>query len=233
MFTYSYTRSPVFIDTLHNSLTDYGFVSATYEYLAFNEPSDLKIFFTEELSSQEKTDLDTIVATHDGTPVYEDSNITLVSNGTGGVRFEPVDASSIANLDSYVGQAVEAEAEERYIVWVDDPNTVSTTSTGWRQALIASTAEPIPAGDYLVLWYYEWQYKHGSFFFNGRVMIDDSDVVMDQHEQPTNIDGWQPRSGFKRITLASGTHNIEMSYCSSKSGKQAKIRNRRLELWRT
>jgi len=117
------------------------------------------------------------------------------------------------------------------IAWGVEESLMTTTSTSWREVLSLNTPS-LPAGDYLIMWYYEWQYKHGSFYFKGRVQVDDADIVMDHYQQPANVYDWPDRSGFKRVTLTTGVHNIDIDYCGTKSGKTAKIRNIRLELWR-
>jgi len=106
----------------------------------------------------------------------------------------------------------------------------TTTNTNYTQKLRLNTSV-VPAGDYLVMWYYEWQYKHGGFYFKSQIQIDDTTDLMEQHEQPSSVNSWHPISGFKREALTEGSHYIDLDYCSSKSGKEAKIRNVRLEFW--
>ena len=106
----------------------------------------------------------------------------------------------------------------------------STTNTIYTQKL-RLTSGVIPPGDYIIKWYYEWQYKHGSFQFKARVQMDDTTDLMEHIEQPDNISSWSPVSGFKRETLIAGNHYIDLDYCGSKTGAESKIRRARLELW--
>ena len=131
-----------------------------------------------------------------------------------GVEF--VDASEV---DGIAGHA-----------YGDSESESSTTSTTYQQKLRISPT--IESGTYILLWSYEWQYKDGSFRFKGRIQIDDSSEIMNHEEQPTTVSSWAPASGFKRLSLDSGTYNIDLDFCSSKSGKEAKIRRVRLEFWR-
>jgi len=117
------------------------------------------------------------------------------------------------------------------IAYAEDDIQSSTTSKPYQQKLSLTTLS-LPADNYLIMWNYEWQYKHGNFKFKARVQVDNSDTIMEQCEEPTDKHSWCPTSGFKQMTLSSGIHYIDLDYCSSKSGKEAKIRRARLELWR-
>lgn len=114
---------------------------------------------------------------------------------------------------------------------IEDEIESSTTSTNYQQKLRLTT-DPIPAGEYIIKWYYEWQYKHGSFDFKSRIQIDDTIGLMEHIAEPTKVTNWYPASGYKRETLTAGSHYIDLDYCGSKSGKEAKIRRTSLELWR-
>jgi len=107
----------------------------------------------------------------------------------------------------------------------------TTTSTAYQQKLRLAV-DVIYADEYMIKWYYEWQYKHGSFSFVGRIQIDDTVDVMEHNSEPSSVDSWYPTSGFKRATLTAGSHYIDLDYRGSSSGKESKIRSARLELWR-
>jgi hypothetical protein len=112
-----------------------------------------------------------------------------------------------------------------------DHTESSTTSTVYQHKLRLDI-DPIPAGEYMVKWYYEWQYKHGSFEFLGRIQLDDTTDIMNHNSAPANVSSWYPVSGFIRETLTAGSHYIDIDYCGSASGKESKIRSAHLELWR-
>lgn len=73
---------------------------------------------------------------------------------------------------------------------------------------------------------------HGSFEFKGRVQIDDSTTIMEHYAEPENVSSWHPTSGFKHIYLSASSHEIDIDFCTNKSGKDAHIRRARIELWR-
>lgn len=114
--------------------------------------------------------------------------------------------------------------------YAEDEVTSSTTSTSWTEKITLS--QSLEASDYLIFWYYEWQYSQKNKYFRCRVQIDDTTTISEQYESPANTSNWSPVSGTKRVSLAVGSHTIDIDYCSSKSGKTAYIRRVRIELWR-
>jgi len=138
--------------------------------------------------------------------------------------------STVSGTEWVTISGIDVEDGVHIIEHGDSESESTTTSTLYQQKLKLTTSV-VPAGDYLVMWYYEWQYKHGGFYFKSQIQIDDTIDLMEHHEQPSSVDSWHPMGGFKRETLTEGSHYIDLDYCSSQSGKEAKIRNVRLEFW--
>jgi len=112
-----------------------------------------------------------------------------------------------------------------------DETTSSTTSTSWQEKMSVDI-DDLPAGKYRIGWYYEWQYKHGSFEMKVRIQVDNSTTIHEFFQEPENTKSWYTESGFKYVTLTEDDHTIDVDYCGNKSGKTALIRAVRLEFWR-
>ncbi len=82
--SYSYTKAPVFIDTLVSEIQE-STISGTLDSILFKEPNYLDILFTSQISNDDIAILDQLVTTHSGTPIFDDANITAISDGKGGI----------------------------------------------------------------------------------------------------------------------------------------------------
>ena len=87
MANYTYTKSPVDIDTLTEDILSSDISSATFSYSTFNAPNNLSLFFVGDLSVPDKTTLDGIVTAHTGIPEYTESGYIAVADGEGGMVF--------------------------------------------------------------------------------------------------------------------------------------------------
>lgn len=96
MTDYLYTKSPVDIDTLTESILASSIDSTTFDYSTFDSPDRLKLVFVGDLSVPDKTTLDSIVAVHTGIQVYTESGLIAVADGSGGtVYVEPSTVSGV------------------------------------------------------------------------------------------------------------------------------------------
>lgn len=162
---------------------------------------------------------------------------TLADHGTvHGVDNQHPGAASDFNTQSglyrIAGKACAMMTEFKY---AEDEELMATTSTSFVQALRITT-DSVPAGDYRIGWQYSWSTTDKTRDFFGRVEIDDSTTIHRMQNAPENVyadnDQAQATSGFKRVTLAAGTHTIDLDYHVQTSGASAQIWNCRLEIWR-
>lgn len=222
---YSYTKIPVDVGRLVSEITEESEITTTLLYCNFNGPNNLDMYFESDLSGSEKTLLDNIVTNHDGTPLPEEAilptgdlqaDMVTISDGEGTAVWINIHDLMYTILGS---NEFETASE----------NISTTTSTSWRQKLRLELSD-LEAGKYRIDWYYEWAYSNGNFQFRSRVQIDDTDTYMEQEVRPTpaNADKYRNSSGFAYMDLTSGSHNIDLDYCSSKNGKTAYIRRARI-----
>jgi len=97
---------------------------------------------------------------------------------------------------------------------------------------------PPEAGDYIVEYTYERTTDDTSEEINAIVELDNggtpqagTELNYDSHE-PENSNEYQMTSGFKKLTLTAAAHRIDISFRSSDSGCDAKIRRCRIKAWR-
>lgn len=176
-----------------------------------------------------KDDQKAIFGDDDDSAIYWDGvdDELIVTTVLSGI--DPIDPGHLVTK-RYV-DSITASGTVSEVSYVEDEVESSTTSTSWTEKL-SLNASSLPAGDYLMFWCYEWRYGNKSKFFRGRVQIDDTQTIMEQYESTTNTNNWSQIGGFKKISFTSGNHNIDIDYCSSRSGKTAYIRRARIELWR-
>jgi len=107
-----------------------------------------------------------------------------------------------------------------------------TNSTNYKQKLRLSVSN-LPAGIYRIGWYYELAFSSSCGAFKGKVELDDTTVLSDIvcKIAPIGKNYFRSESGFSNNNL-SGSHTIDIDYCSSKNRKVAYIRRARIELWR-
>lgn len=68
---YDYVKSSVDVAKLDHDIKSSSAIVTDLDYITFNKPSDLSIYFYESLSSEEINTLDTVVSGHDGQPINE------------------------------------------------------------------------------------------------------------------------------------------------------------------
>lgn len=112
-------------------------------------------------------------------------------------------------------------------------NESSVTETTWHEKLRLSATD-LPAGRYRIGWSYSWRGSSTSADFLGRLMLDDTTVVMDHRQKPANnaTDQNIPCSGFAYVDLMAGDHHFTVEYASETDTTTAYIWNARMEFWR-
>jgi len=258
MSSYTYTKSPVFIDTLMLEINNSDISSAIFQYANFNKPDNLVLVFDVDLSPSDKEILDDVVIDHTGIPVYVNQGCIAVSDGEGSIEFisvvneNTVTVSGIPHTFLELNDTPSNYDDGKYLkstisgaVWDNpigvfgnnyhgnfDEDLSSTTSTDWQQKLRLSVTN-LQSGNYHIAWFYEWAYANGNFNFKCRVQIDDDIILSEQTTRPPvgNTSYYMSSSGFS-INYLSGDHYIDLDYCSSRSGRTACIRSTRIVLWR-
>lgn len=108
----------------------------------------------------------------------------------------------------------------------------STTSLTLKNKVTINTPV-LPSGTFRIQFFYEWSDSSPSANFIGQVSVDNEVIAYTFAELADNSQyAYIDQSGFKYIELLAGSHTVKIDYCSSKSGKAAKIRRARLEFWR-
>jgi hypothetical protein len=110
---------------------------------------------------------------------------------------------------------------------------IATTMTTFQLKLRLTTAS-IPAGNYRISWFYNWYHTGGNSNFDGQVIVDSVTVIFTHFQEPqdTAITQRHVASGFRRVTLTAGVHNIDLNYRSTSGGGSSGILNVIMELFR-
>lgn len=114
---------------------------------------------------------------------------------------------------------------------VSDETTTSTDSTAFILKVQLVTSN-LPAGDYKLSWYYEWNYDTIVRDFQARIVFDSAVVLMEHRQEPQEDDSdqWAPASGMVFGTVGAGVHTIDLEYAASNGIDLASIRRARLLL---
>ena len=128
-------------------------------------------------------------------------------------------------------QAVEASVFGNNYQSAEKLPAATTSSSSLIDHLIMNTPT-IPAGTYLVSFYYNWGYSSTINDFRAEVLVD-GNIIMEHREEPKDTDTNQQHvaSGTIPVTFSSSSnHEIKLMYGGD--GSTARIRNVRLIIWR-
>jgi len=192
MVQYDYTKSPVDLNGLTYEINTNSVISGTLDHIDFNEPNNLSIYFVDNLSSQDKAELDSIVSIHTGIynpPTsydldhYLDSHADVVDSYTG--------ISGTYWLMELLGHRRELYNDEENPLYLeghepilgasgilqqhaDDINAVTTamSKNGWYTQYIKNWTYPSPM-DLLI--YYGWlnSFNYGTNSWNNEKVAQD------------------------------------------------------------
>jgi len=116
--------------------------------------------------------------------------------------------------------------------YIED-ETESTTTSNQFQQKVRLTTQSLDAGDYRIGWSYIWGIKANNSNFYARVQIDDTTTIHDHVQESNNKKNKQHTAcGFKKVTLTSGVHTIDLDFCGEKNSVEKYISNARLEMWK-
>ncbi len=130
--------------------------------------------------------------------------------------------------ESEDGLIFSSQAPAIKILYNNNELESTTTSTSF---ITKVNITSIDAGNYIVMWYFEWASSSTSNYFKSQIGLDTLTVLSEFKQVPVTSDNWYSSSGFTRISLDSNGHSVYLNYCSSKDGKISKIRKSRLAIW--
>lgn len=115
----------------------------------------------------------------------------------------------------------------------EDLDISGTNSTAFQEKL-RLTVSGVPIGNYRIGWTFDWRVSKTNEIINLRIQMDDTDDLFSYTGIPyVDANYWHTNSSFYYYSaLVSGSHNIDIDYCSSSTGATAEVRNARLEFWR-
>lgn len=131
--------------------------------------------------------------------------------------------SGVATVSTIFGAEYQSAASE---------GESSTTSALFQQKLRLTTPS-VPAGNYLIQWFYEHAMSGDDKQFGYRTQIDDTTTMCEgiiENKGQYADSQWRAQSGFYAATLTAAAHNIDLDYRAE--GDTAYIRRARLVIWR-
>lgn len=113
--------------------------------------------------------------------------------------------------------------------YIEDESETSTTSTSYVTKLTLTT-DTLPAGDYTIGWTGDYKTANGSSKKLGaKIDVDDS-TILNELTQTDTKGQFTLKSGFRKVTLTAGVHNIRVKL--KKISGTATARSLRLQIWR-
>lgn len=107
-------------------------------------------------------------------------------------------------------------------------STSQTTSTTYTLKVnLNFTAD---AADYIIWWYVEDYTSHSPTRVDIRVELDNTTTLglVDDSPDSKKTTGFSAISGYQKVTLTAGSHDVDMDFASTKSGKVVRVRRARL-----
>ena len=131
--------------------------------------------------------------------------------------------SDIEKIKEVVNAHTGATTQETFFIKDD---TLSTTTNTSFQEKLKNTAMLL-GGDYLIEWYCEARIDDSGAINNMQVQIDDVTIIAEPNIMADDLT-WLPVHGFDKVTLGAGSHDIDLDFKTSASGKAAKVRRARI-----
>ncbi len=118
-----------------------------------------------------------------------------------------------------------------WYAWGSADSVTGTNSNSFQEKTSLSVTG-IPGGYYRLGWYFEWRLTSTSYDIITRVVIDNTDVVMEHNQEVKDTNSWHTDSGYVIRQLGSGNHTFDLDYCTENTSATGYIRRARLEFWR-
>jgi len=151
----------------------------------------------------------------------EDEDVYLTRDSSGNMIFRDANHGGIEyTLAQLVKEHVNANSDIQS----------NTTATTYQQKL-KSTAS-YAAGTYLIMWYAEVSLGSANKLLDMRVQIDDTTTVGGSSVRPSVSGFWEAQSGFYRVALTAGSHDIDIDWRSNANLYTSSIRNAKIQVIR-
>lgn len=172
-----------------------------------------------------KSNLNAIIA-----PTVDDDTNSGYSIGSRWV--DTVEKKEYSCVDASSGTAVWIETTNvglTSVDYVEDDTLVRTTSSVYKQ-MVRLTINIDETLDYLIQWYTEVMCTYNTTHARVKVELDDTTILGEVSPNPDTSKGtgWGSVSGFKKVNLSAGSHNIDLDFASCLGGKEVRTRNCRL-----
>ncbi len=200
----------------------------------------IDLVFEDDLDNVSENALYTVLDSHDGTP-DADQSINNLSGTTAPTVNDDIDAGySVGStwinqttdreytcVDSTAAAAVWKQTTSKLFEYSESEGETSNSTTSYVQKLRHTTAALL-AGDFLIEYCAECGTPEGSQNVRTKVEVDDTTIIC-EWDADANGTFWNGFSGFKKITLTAGAHDIDMDFKSS-SATQVNIRRARIRI---
>lgn len=131
-----------------------------------------------------------------------------------------------------IKDAIDAIVFGDYYQSAKDDSESTTTSTSYVNKLRLTTPA-LPIGKYRIGWFWEYRRSSGSNDWEGRVRLDESDVLSELNIEVKDTSNYFPASGFDEVEFTSeATHTIDIDYAGETINQTSYMRRARLEIWR-
>lgn len=125
--------------------------------------------------------------------------------------------------------SIEPTASEALgIYYAESLQETSTTSIDYQNKLELGG---LPAGTFLIMWCFECSSQSNDINLYTTITANNTINVTEYEVGLKTKNIWSITSGFRRITVPSDDSHINLLYCSSKLGKQVKIKNACFNVW--
>lgn len=191
------------------------------------DDNDINVLRLTDLAS-----LDNISFSKDFRVLLQSGNISVngrngTGDGTAATNIPLTDAEDEVNVATIVNTKPNIEYAESSV-------ESSTTGTDYIQHLGLNFDSD--TDEYLVQWFSEVKSSHNSAQVKIKIEIDGAITIEETDWNPNsgifilNDAGFIPVSGFRKIQLTAGNHNLDFNFASSKVGRTIAVRNTKLSI---
>lgn len=224
---------------------------ALQSVISIESTDTLTIEFRGDLTAENETTLDALVAAHDGNPGLNDPERFALVDGDGNF-IDSTEENGVRRLAFEFQDAITGpqgpQGDQGPQGPQGDPGPVSTFGTEYTlvESLAQSTTNSttfqtkatmslisLPSGTYRLNWSYGWSHGANNTDFEAQILIDGSQEMLHiQEPQDSGVDQQHRESGFIANLAFNGNHTILLQWRTDDSDDTAFIRDARLELWR-
>lgn len=143
-------------------------------------------------------------------------------------------SSGISTLYTKIGLAntdwvrIDTTTDALGVYYAESLQEASTTSIEYQNKLELGG---LPIGTFLIMWSFECTSPSNDINLYTTITANDTINITEYEVGLKTKNIWGITSGFRRITVPSDDSHINLLYCSSKLGKQVKIKNACFNVW--